>query len=86
MRQQGLLQLGTHQFVKEGIAVGRVEFLPIEWYTNLHSDRHGVDRFVLAFEILMIHIRLITLVSKEVHINQKTSVSCEKNGSGQLRV
>ena len=44
MRQQGLHLLGTHQFVKEGIPVGRVEFLPIEWYSNLHSDRHGVDK------------------------------------------
>ena len=35
--------MGTHQFVKEGLNVGRVEFLPIEWYSNLHNDRNGVD-------------------------------------------
>ncbi len=44
MRQQGLMQMGTHQFVKEGFPVGRVEYLPIEWYSKLHSDRHGVDK------------------------------------------
>ncbi len=44
MRQQALMQMGTHQFVKEGIPVGRVEYLPIEWYSKLHSDRHGVDK------------------------------------------
>eukprot|EP00794_Sanderia_malayensis_P004232 gene4232-4795_t len=43
MRQQSLVQMGTHQFVKEGIPVGRVEYLPIEWYSKLHNDRHGVD-------------------------------------------
>ncbi|XP_065071105.1 phospholipase DDHD2-like [Rhopilema esculentum] len=55
MRQQGLHLLGTHQFVKEGIPVGRVEFLPIEWYSNLHSDRHGVDNRLNAITLSSIN-------------------------------
>ena len=74
MRQQALLQMASHHFVKEGLPVGRVEFLPIQWYFGLHNDKSGVDEYVfLVYEANLLfaswyHIAYIQSFSRSVFI------------------
>jgi len=32
-----------HEELSRGRAIGRVEFLPVQWHSTLHNDSTGVD-------------------------------------------
>ena len=32
-----------HEELSRGRAIGRVEFLPVQWHSRLHNDSTGVD-------------------------------------------
>ena len=36
-----------HEELSSGRAIGRVEFLPVQWHSRLHNDSTGVDKYVL---------------------------------------
>ena len=44
LRKVSLQMLFDHQEeLSRGRAIGRVEFLPVQWHSRLHNDSTGVD-------------------------------------------
>lgn len=44
-RRMSLQMLADHNDeLSRGRAIGRVEFLPVQWHSRLHNDSTGVDK------------------------------------------